>query len=154
MRPIKAFKLVKYFLIFSFFYVGLNNNPAHASDCENWVAKLQSSQGSVQVRQKNTDRKNKQWTNVKRNAAFCKGDVLRVQENSRAALLLKNDTILRLNQNTTITFTNLTPDKPSVVSINEGIGHFISRIKAAFEVITPFINAAIEGTEFVVSVNK
>ncbi len=149
MRPIKNVKLAKYFLILSFVYVGLNNNLAYASDCENWVARLQSSQGSVQVRLKS-----KQWTDVKRDATFCKGDVLRVQENSRAALLLKNDTVLRLNQNTTITFTNLTPDKPSVVSIDEGIGHFISRIKAAFEVITPFINAAIEGTEFVVSVNK
>ncbi len=149
MRPIKNGKLTKYFLILSVGYLVLNNTPVYASDCENWVARLQSSQGSVQVRLKN-----KQWANVKRNATFCKGDVLRVQENSRAALLLKNDTILRLNQNTTITFTNLTPDKPSVVSIDEGIGHFISRIKAAFEVITPFINAAIEGTEFVVSVNN
>ncbi len=153
-RPVKNIRLARYFLIFSFLSAGLNTNSVYADGCENWVAKLQSSQGSVQVRQTNTNQQNKQWVNVKRNASFCKGDILRVQENSRAALLLKNDTILRLNQNTTITFTNLTPDKPSVVSINEGIGHFISRVKAAFEVITPFINAAIEGTEFVVSVNK
>lgn len=148
MRPV-FIKLAKYISGISFLFVSLVSTPVYAYDCTNWVAKLQSAQGSVQVRQAN-----KQWLQVQRNATFCKGDVLRVQENSRAALLLRNDTLLRLNQNTTITFTNLTPDKPSVVSVTTGFAHFISRVKAAFEVITPFINAAIEGTEFVVAVNK
>ena len=148
MRPV-FIKLAKYISGISFLFISLISNPVYAYNCTNWVAKLQSAQGSVQVRQEN-----KQWLQVQRNATFCKGDVLRVQENSRAALLLRNDTLLRLNQNTTITFTNLTPDKPSVVSVSTGFAHFISRVKAAFEVITPFINAAIEGTEFVVAVNK
>lgn len=148
MRPV-FIKLAKYISGISFLFISLISNPVYAYNCTNWVAKLQSAQGSVQVRQAN-----KQWLQVQRNATFCKGDVLRVQENSRAALLLRNDTLLRLNQNTTITFTNLTPDKPSVVSVTTGFAHFISRVKAAFEVITPFINAAIEGTEFVVAVNK
>lgn len=126
----------------------------YAYNCDNWVAKLQSTQGSVQVRQTVGDSTVKKWLKVNRNDTFCKGDILRVQENSRAALLLRNDTLIRLNQNTTITFTNLSPDKPSVVSVKTGLIHFISRVKAAFEVITPFINAAIEGTEFVVAVNK
>ncbi len=161
-RPTRKILFIKYFLIFGFLVLSLNPGSAYAYNCKNWVAKLQSSQGSVQVRQsrnkspnklKNNNQK-KQWINVKLNATFCKGDVLRVQENSRAALLLKNETILRLDQNTTITFTNLSPDKPSVVSISKGIGHFISRVKATFEVITPFINAAIEGTEFVVAVKQ
>jgi len=145
---------VKYSLIISFLFVGLTTKSVYAYNCDNWVAKLQSIQGSVQVRQATKNLVGKQWANVQRNATFCKGDVLRVQENSRAALLLKNDTLLRLNQNTTITFTDLSPDKPSVVSVTTGFAHFISRVKAAFEVITPFINAAIEGTEFVVAVNK
>lgn len=153
MRAIKV-NLANYISFICCLFIGLISNPVYAYDCDNWVAKLQSVQGSVQVRQSLNNQVSKQWTNVKRNATFCKGDVLRVQENSRAALLLRNDTLLRLNQNTTITFTNLTPDKPSVVSVSTGFAHFISRVKAAFEVITPFINAAIEGTEFVVSVNK
>jgi len=144
---------VKYSLIISFLFVGLTTKSAYAYNCENWVAKLQSTQGSVQVRQATKNMAGKHWVTVQRNATFCKGDVLRVQENSRAALLLRNDTLLRLNQNTTITFTDLSPDKPSVVSVSTGFAHFISRVKAAFEVITPFINAAIEGTEFVVAVN-
>lgn len=150
----KQMRLVQYKIIISVLVLGtsltlLNGSNAYAYNCENWVAKLQSAQGSVQVRLNN-----KQWIDVERNATFCKGDVLRVQENSRAALLLKNNTILRLKQKTTITFTNLSPDKPSVVSVETGVAHFISRIKAAFEVITPFINAALEGTEFVVEVKQ
>jgi len=145
---------VKYIFLVGFLFVGLNSNPVYAYNCDNWVAKLQSTQGSVQVRQAIKNQTTKQWIQVNRNDTFCKGDVLRVQENSRAALLLKNDTLLRLNQNTTITFTNLSPDKPSVVSVQTGFAHFISRVKAAFEVITPFINAAIEGTEFVVAVDN
>jgi len=145
---------VKYILLVSFLFVGLISNPVYAYNCDNWVAKLQSTQGSVQVRQAVKNQTTKQWIKVNRNDTFCKGDVLRVQENSRAALLLRNETLLRLNQNTTITFTDLSPDKPSVVSVQTGFAHFISRVKAAFEVITPFINAAIEGTEFVVAVNN
>ena len=145
---------VKYILLVGFLFVGLISNPVYAYNCDNWVAKLQSTQGSVQVRQAVKNQTTKQWIKVNRNDTFCKGDVLRVQENSRAALLLRNETLLRLNQNTTITFTDLSPDKPSVVSVQTGFAHFVSRVKAAFEVITPFINAAIEGTEFVVAVNN
>lgn len=142
-------KLIRSALLLSTAFTLFYSSASYAYNCEKWVAKLQSAQGSVQVRQDKN-----QWIEVKRNATFCKGDILRVQENSRAALLLKNNSILRLKQNTTITFTNLSPDKPSVVTVSEGVAHFISRIKAAFEVITPFINAALEGTEFVVDVRS
>ena len=145
----RTISTLKYLLASSVLFASFSSNPAYAYNCDNWVARLQSAQGNVQVRHTN-----KQWLQVTRNATFCKGDVLRVQENSRAALLLKNDTLLRLNQNSTITFTDLSPDKPSVVSVETGLAHFISRVKAAFEVITPFINAAIEGTEFVVEVDN
>jgi len=149
----KTINFSKHKLIACILLYGLPHS-AYAYNCDNWVAKLQSAQGSVQIRQSEKNTTTKSWITVKRNDTFCKGDVLRVQENSRAALLLRNETIVRLDQNTTITFTSLTPDKPSVVSLETGVAHFISRVKAAFEVITPFINAAIEGTEFVVSAKQ
>jgi len=149
----KTINFSKHKLIACILLYGLPHS-AYAYNCDNWVAKLQSAQGSVQIRQSEKNTTTKSWLTVKRNDTFCKGDVLRVQENSRAALLLRNETIVRLDQNTTITFTSLTPDKPSVVSLETGVAHFISRVKAAFEVITPFINAAIEGTEFVVSAKQ
>ena len=121
--------------------------------CQQWVAKVHSVQGKVQLRNPDAQA-NPKWLAVKLNDRFCKGDILRVLQNSRAALALKNDTLLRLSPNTTITFTDLSADQPSKVDVAEGIAHFISRVRAAFEVITPFMNAAIEGTEFVVAVDK
>ena len=129
---------------------------AYAAQCKNWVAKVHSIQGVVQVRKNIADgdsTSQKKWLPVKLNDTFCKGDILRVQQNSRAALLLNNESVLRLSPNTTITFTDLSADQPSKVDLAEGIAHFISRVRAAFEVITPFLNAAIEGTEFVVMVD-
>lgn len=127
---------------------------AKAATCSEWVAKAISVQGAVELRLSKTNSNSaKQWMIVKRGDAFCANDVVRVKSNSRAALILTNDTVLRLDQNSTITFTNLSANNASQLSLSEGIAHFISRVKQAFEVVTPFVNAAVEGTEFVVTAN-
>jgi len=123
----------------------------HAGGCEDWVARMVSLQGSADQRV-NISGKPSNWKVVAGAATFCRDDVLRIGANSRATLELKNDTILRLGQNTTVTFSNIAPDAPSTLNLLEGIAHFISRIKSAFKVITPFVNAGVEGTEFVVAV--
>ena len=119
-----------------------------AADCKQTVASAASIQGSVETR--NTQQA--QWRKVKLGDQFCPGDILRVLSNSRASILLNNDTLLRLKQNSTITFTDLNKDKGSWLNLSEGVAHFIARIKQAFKVVTPFVNASVEGTEFVVSV--
>ena len=127
---------------------------AKAASCPDWVAKAVSIQGAVELRVTNTDHSlNKRWLSVKRGDTFCANDVVRVKSNSRAALILTNDTVLRLDQNSTITFTSLSVNKPSQLNLSQGIAHFISRVNQAFEVVTPFVNAAVEGTEFVVTAN-
>ena len=132
----------------------LFSTTANANTCPDWVAKAVSIQGTVELRVSKTQAdSSKRWTTVKRGDSFCANDVVRVKANSRAALILTNDTVLRLDQNTTITFTNLSANKASVLSLSKGIAHFISRVKQAFEVVTPFVNAAVEGTEFVVAAN-
>ncbi len=123
----------------------------HAEGCEDWVARMVSLQGSADHRV-NISGKPSNWKVVASAATFCRDDVLRIGANSRATLELKNDTILRLGQNTTVTFSNIAPDAPSTLNLLEGVAHFISRIKSAFKVITPFVNAGVEGTEFVVAV--
>ncbi|HED16032.1 MAG TPA: tetratricopeptide repeat protein, partial [Gammaproteobacteria bacterium] len=123
----------------------------HAAGCEDWVARMVSLQGSAEQRV-NISGKPSNWKVVASSATFCRDDVLRIGANSRATLTLRNDTILRLGQNTTVTFSNIAPDAPSTLNLLEGIAHFISRIKSAFKVITPFVNAGVEGTEFVVAV--
>ena len=127
---------------------------ANAAPCPEWVAKAVSIQGAVELRVSKADPNiSQRWQPVKRGDSFCANDVVRVKANSRAALILTNDTVLRLDQNTTITFTNLSANKASQISLLKGIAHFISRVKQAFEVVTPFVNAAVEGTEFVVAAN-
>lgn len=127
---------------------------ANAAPCPEWVAKAVSVQGKVELRaSKINSTLAKRWQSVKRGDTFCANDVVRVKANSRAALILTNDTVLRLDQNSTITFTNLSSNTASQLNLSQGIAHFISRVKQAFEVVTPFVNAAVEGTEFVVAAN-
>ncbi|MCW9031854.1 MAG: FecR domain-containing protein, partial [Gammaproteobacteria bacterium] len=129
--------------------------PAKAAPCPEWVAKAVSIQGTVELRMsKVIPDSAKRWTSVKRGDTFCANDVVRVKANSRAALILTNDTVLRLDQNSTISFTNLSSNKASQLNLSQGVAHFISRVKQAFEVVTPFVNAAVEGTEFVVAANN
>lgn len=124
----------------------------HAGSCEDWVAKAVSIQGTVEVRRAATP--SSQWLVIHRDDTFCASDRVRVGPNSRAALLLSNDTILRLDQKTTLNFGQIAADKPSSMSLISGIVHFISRIRQTFTVDTPYVNAGIEGTEFVVAVLK
>ena len=128
----------------------LISTVAEAGNCEPWVAMAISVQGNADLRVVKDEKPT--WQSINLGDTFCTKDVLRVRENSRVALLLNNDTVVRLDQNTTITFSSLSPDKDSTLDLKEGIAHFISRVKQAFKVITPFVNAAIEGTEFVVKV--
>ncbi len=93
-----------------------------------------------------------QWRAVKQGNGLCPGDRLRVGANSRAGLYLTNNSMLRLNEFSTVTFTSPSPQGVSGLSLEEGIAHFISRLKQRFEVITPYVNSAVEGTEFVIAV--
>ena len=129
----------------------LGTGVAAAGVCQTWVAKVVSIQGIAEQRVLTNSQET--WQAVQSGTTFCPQDVLRVRENSRVALILSNDTVVRLDENTTITFTNISPDIDSTFDLKAGIAHFISRVKHAFKVITPFVNASIEGTEFVVAVS-
>ncbi|MGD8910602.1 MAG: FecR domain-containing protein, partial [Chromatiales bacterium] len=81
---------------------------------------------------------------------FCPKDRLRVSRNSRAGLVLHNDSLLRLHENSSVRFSAPTEKGNTFLELLIGIGHFISRLRQPFLVNTPFINAYIEGTEFTV----
>ena len=121
-----------------------------AAGCEPWVARLASAQGHVERRVAGGE----QWIAARRDERFCEGDSVRVRHNSRAALTLNNDTVVRLDQDTTVTFTGMQPDEPAWLDLVNGVAHFISRVRQSFKVVTPFVNAAVEGTEFVVVVRE
>ncbi|QTA88557.1 TonB-dependent receptor domain-containing protein [Desulfonema magnum] len=120
-----------------------------AEPCENWAARVVSVQGVVQVRKLNeTD-----WKSVSLNDTFCADDMIRVGEKSRAAIVLRNETIFRLDENTTVTFSGFEGEKPLLLRIFEGAAHFFSRLQRSLTISTPYINGSVEGTEFFVKVD-
>ena len=119
-----------------------------SANCEDWIARVVSIQGNVDVQVDG----NKTWVSAKLQQTFCEGDVVRVNNTSRAALELHNETIIRLNQNSTLVLSG--PKKEvSWVDLIKGSLHSITRVPRSLKIKTPFVNAAVEGTEFQVQVN-
>ncbi len=121
---------------------------AAAAECEDWVATVVSVQGGIEARRAGET----QWQMVAPGGRYCLGDTIRAQERSRAAILLRNDALLRLDQNTTVTFSGPKEGPASWVDVLRGVVHFISRVPRVLKVLTPFVNGTVEGTEFLVEV--
>ncbi|MCP4629974.1 MAG: TonB-dependent receptor [bacterium] len=149
MKPIKHLAYV--IVIFATFYFGFLH-PVGAADktCDPWVAKAVSIQGIVEARKSGQTR----WVQIKSNDTFCNGDMIRVQENSRAAVVLSNESNLSLDQKTTITFTGIDQKKSFLLDLLSGAVHFFSRFPRSIEVLTPFLNASVEGTEGFIKVKE
>lgn len=124
--------------------------PSGAETCAEWVGKAVSVQGDVQALSKGET----QWKAVQLNDTYCPSDTIRVQERSRADILLANDSILRLDQKSTITFSGPEEEKTFLINLKTGIVHFFSRFRRSLKVTTPFVNATVEGTEFLVRVES
>jgi len=126
-----------------------------AEMCEDWIAKMVSLQGTVEVRRVATEVQRAgviQWEPALWGDTLCPGDMVRVGEQSRAAVVLRNEAVLRLDERTTVTFTGVDKEQTSLLDLILGAIHFISRVPRGMKVTTPFINAAVEGTEFFVKV--
>jgi len=87
------------------------------------------------------------------NDTCCIGDIIRVQQHSRAAVVLCNGATLRLDQNSTITFSSLEKKQTILLRLLKGAAHFFSRIPRSLKLATPFVNGGVEGTEFYVMVD-
>ncbi|MDJ0739454.1 MAG: FecR family protein, partial [Gammaproteobacteria bacterium] len=122
---------------------------AAAADCDPKVAQLTSREGSVDVRRHRSG----SWVDAPNGTSLCFGDRIRVGRDSRAAVVLNNDTILRLDAGATLVLPEPDNETFSFVELLDGALHLISRIKGRLEVRTPFVNAGLEGTEFVVRVD-
>lgn len=119
-----------------------------AEDCSPVLARVVSVQGTVELRRAGAD-----WKAAELDSKLCAGDMFRVQQRSRAALILSNETTLRLDQGTTLTLAP--PDAGGATLLEQLSGglHVITRTPRRFRVKTPFVNANVEGTEFLVRVN-
>jgi ferric-dicitrate binding protein FerR (iron transport regulator) len=123
---------------------------AQAQTCEKSVGRLVSLQGVVEAR----GAQQSAWQAARLHASFCPGDAIRTGARSRAALVLANETIVRLDQLTTLTLSGLDVLETSWVDLLIGAAHFLSRTPRALKVRTPYVNAGIEGTEFVVRADR
>ncbi len=135
----------KFFILF--FVAILMPLPAQA--CEDWVAKVVAVEGLVQRQSPTQD-----WQPLKHEQRLCPGDSVRVGGNSRAALHLRNNTFARLDANSILSFPARASDEKFWIELKQGLAHFISRIVRQFEVATPYVNAVVEGTEFIVSAQE
>jgi tetratricopeptide (TPR) repeat protein len=140
------------FTIFVIIFVGYLFPTIAAAEMDDyWVGKIVSVQGSVQVRRAGAA----EWVTVRLNDTYGFGDIIRVQEQSRAAVVLRNEAIIRLDQMTTITFSVSEPEeKTSLLNLLHGAAHFFSPTPRKLKVTTPFVNAAVDGTEFFVRVER
>ncbi|MGH8659818.1 MAG: FecR domain-containing protein [Gammaproteobacteria bacterium] len=121
-----------------------------AAPCEPWAAKIVSIEGRVEVSRIGEPR----WVPARLEQTFCPGDRVRIESRSRAAVLLANQTVLRLDEGTALTFTQVKPAEPSLLDLLKGAIHFLSRTPAQLRINTPFVAAGLEGTEFMLRVTE
>ena len=120
---------------------------AQTPPCADW-ARLVSLQGMMEARRAESS----DWRPAHLHDYFCPGDTLRVQRRGRAALLLRGETVVRLDQHTTLTLLASPEPGRRLLDLLSGIAHFISRVPRSLDVKTPYVNAAVEGTEFLLHI--
>lgn len=127
----------------------LGLQSAHACDV---AGKIVSVQGSVEVQRNSGET----WKPGFLEDRLCEGDSIRVGAESRAALMLVNDAVLRMDQNTTMRLTDIVIDKGerSWLELIRGAVQSFSRKPRTFTINTPYLNGSIEGTEFIVRVTE
>lgn len=125
---------------------GANAQPPEVSS----ICKIGSIQGNVTAKRHNCAH----LESVRLNDTFYPGDRILTGAHSRIAIVLNNDTVLRIDENTTIVFTGPQKKRAFLVELIKGAVHFFSRKARSLKVSTPFVNAMVEGTEFFVKVEK
>ena len=127
--------------------------------CAPVIARLVSIEGAVEIQRAGRS----DWLAVSASTVpLCGGDRVHVGARSRAAVTMQPETNIRLDQFTTVALTakpdetvvELYPDDrvaPGARGQSCGAGYFTTRFPRRFRVLTPFVNATVEGTEFEVT---
>jgi hypothetical protein len=130
---------------FVLFLIGVQVWPAAAQECLA-VGQLYSIDGEVEVQHRGA------WQTAALNQSLCAHDAVRTGPLSRAAVMLINEAVLRIDQNTTVYLADISAEEQERSLLNLPYGAFqsFSRRPHRLEVNTPYLNAAVEGTEFVI----
>jgi tetratricopeptide (TPR) repeat protein len=126
----------------------LVSNVYAESQCENLAGKFTSIEGEVEVKPEAGGG----WQAASMAYVLCEADTIRVGERSRAAIQLVNNSVLRLDQNTTLQIINVSDDSNEWAWLELGRGaiHAFSRAPWRVKIKTPFLKGLIEGTEYYV----
>lgn len=113
--------------------------------CDPPAGRLTATEGRVEVR----SAAGGAWQPATLRQGLCPGDQVAIRGAGRAAVVLSQDVLIRLDRGSTLT---LPPTATSgELGLQKGIVHVISRFNRRFGIITPFVNAFVDGTEFTVS---
>ncbi len=118
--------------------------------CDETLAEVVSVEGVLELRRSETAT----WQSATPGEGICPGDLVRVGPYGRAALRLPSETVLRLGQGTTLRFPARPKPAQSVLELLGGALHTITRTPRRLEIDTPYVNAAVEGTEFTMEVDE
>ena len=118
--------------------------------CGDWHAELLAVEGEIEVQRAGAA----DWTPVEREAVICLGDAVRVQAYSRATLRLPDQSVIRVNQNSTLTLEEPEDGVGSLLKLLRGVIHVISRDPRSLRFSTPHVNAGLKGTEFDIRVDE
>lgn len=121
---------------------------AEGRACADYAGEVVSAQGTVDFRNGGV------WQPVTLGQRLCNREAVRTGANSRTAIRLADDAVLRLDESTTLVLADVAPEpeKPSFLQLVLGAIQSFSRDPQTLEVDTPYVNATIEGTEFALRV--
>jgi tetratricopeptide (TPR) repeat protein len=125
-------------------------DAAGADLCAPAIALVVSVQGMVEVRRFRETR----WQPTLLNDSLCPGDTIRVRQHSRAALRLSNASMIRLDQKTTLVLAGSDAGQRTLLEMLTGAMHVLTRTPKPFKINTPFLNAGIDGTEFLIELDQ
>ncbi len=114
--------------------------------CEPWAARIVAVEGRIQL----IDAPGATPRRLRSGDWLCPGEELWVLD-ARAALRLPNETVLRLDQGSVLRFAPVR-ESVTVLELLRGVVLFFTRTPRRFEIQTPYLNAAADGTEFLVQV--
>lgn len=118
-----------------------------AATCEQPAGHLVSAQAAVELRAAGESA----WRPITPPHALCAGDLVTLRAPGRAAIVLDDGTLVRLDQHTTLHLRSAGRELDADLGLAAGVIHVITRLRKRFGIGTPFVNALVEGTEFTVA---
>lgn len=140
---------MKHFLAAGFLVLCLLSPAVGRSqtNCAQWEATVIFVDGLVEIRRSGDNR----WVPLRAGMRICLGDAVNTGPRARASILQPGDTEAMISADATLVFGESQDENLTWIEVLRGMFKFISRDPRALRITTPFLNAGLEGTEFLVT---